>query len=59
MAYHATLDIEGEQFDVVWCRCSIRRSVDLKGRPSSNLYGGQLTILIESSDNNAIFKLIR
>jgi len=58
MAYHATLEIEGERFDVVWCKYSIRRSVDLKGRPSSNLYGGQLTIQIESSDNNEIVKLM-
>jgi len=56
MAYSAILDFEGKEFDVVRCECSISRSVDSKGRPSSNLYGGNVTVQIESTGDNTIFQ---
>lgn len=56
MAYHAILDFEGKEFDVVRCECHIERNVDSKGRPSSNLYGGRITIQIESTDDTMIFE---
>ena len=58
MAYHATLEIESKKFDVVWCECGIRRDVDPKGRPCSDLYGGRVIIQIESTDDNTIFELM-
>jgi hypothetical protein len=58
MAYHATLNIEGHIFDVVRCEFSILRDVDTKGRPSSNLYGGIVSVVIESTDDTTIFDLM-
>jgi len=56
MAYHAILDFEGKEFDVIRSECRIERGVDSKGRPSSNLYGGKVTIQIESNDDTMIFE---
>jgi hypothetical protein len=56
MAYHATLDLEGNKFDVISSECRIERSVDGKGRPSSNLYSGIITIQVESNDDTMIFE---
>ena len=55
MAYNAILNFEENEFDVVKCECSIGRELDSKGRPSSNLYGGTVTIQIESTADNTIF----
>ena len=56
MAYQAILNFEGKKFDVVRCKCSIERSFDSKGRPSSNLYGGKVFVQIESTDDTMIFE---
>jgi len=56
MAYNAILTLDGDEFDVVRCAFSIERDVDSKGRPSSNLYGGRVTIQIESTDDTSIFE---
>lgn len=56
MAYHAILDFEGKEFDVVRSECHIERGVDSKGRPSSNLYGGKITVQVESNDDTMIFE---
>lgn len=56
MAYHAILDFEGKEFDVVRSECRIEREIDSKGRPASNLFGGKITVQIESNDDTMIFE---
>ena len=56
MAYNAILDFEGKEFDVIRSECRIERAVDSKGRPSSNLYGGKVSVQIESNDDTMIFE---
>lgn len=56
MAYHAILNFEEKEFDVVRCESHIEREVDSKGRPSSNLFGYIITIQIESTDDTVIFE---
>ena len=56
MAYQAILNFEEIEFDVVRCECSMERSYDNKGRPSSNLYGGKVFVQIESTDDTTIFE---
>ena len=51
MSFRANLSFEGKEFDVIQCEYSIEREVDSKGRPSSNLYGGKITMLVESTDD--------
>ena len=54
MAFRATLNFGGKEFDVLDCKYNLKRDVDSKGRPSSNIYGGQIRIQVESTDDTSI-----
>jgi len=56
MSFRASLKFEGKEYDIIKCDYSIEREVDHKGRPSSNLYGGRIHIMIESTDDNSIIE---
>lgn len=56
MAFRATLNFGGKEFDVLDCKYSINRDVDIKGRPASNLYGGQITVHVESTEDTSILE---
>ena len=51
MSFRANLSFEGKEYDVIQCDFTIEREVDSKGRPSSNLYGGKINIMVESTDD--------
>ena len=55
MAFRANLAFEGENFDVLKCEYSVKRDVDSKGRPSSNLYGAIIKIVVESTSKISLF----
>ena len=54
MAFRAKLQFEGKDYDVLDCNYSFRRDVDAKGRPSSNVYGGNVYVTVESTDDTKI-----
>lgn len=54
MAFRAKLNFEGKEYDVLDCNYSFRRDIDLKGRPSSNVYGGNIYVTVESTDDTKI-----
>lgn len=54
MAFRANLKFEGKDYDVLDCNYSFRRDVDLKGRPSSNVYGGNIYISVEATEDTTI-----
>ncbi|MDR1222188.1 MAG: type VI secretion system needle protein Hcp [Tannerella sp.] len=54
MAFRAKLQFEGKDYDVLQCNYSFKRDVDLKGRPSSNVYGGNIFLEVESTDDTKI-----
>jgi len=54
MAFRANLKFEGQDYDVLQCDYSFRRDVDMKGRPSSNVYGGTINLVIESTEDTKI-----
>lgn len=54
MAFRANLKFEGQEYDVLECSYSFRRDVDLKGRPSSNVYGGNIYVEIEATEDTKI-----
>ena len=56
MAFRATLSFAGKEFDVLDCTYSLKRDVDSKGRPSSNIYGGQIRLHVESTDDTSILE---
>jgi len=54
MAFRSNLNFEGKDYDVLQCDYSFHRDIDLKGRPSSNVYGGRINIEIESTDDSTV-----
>lgn len=56
MAFRATLTLGGKEFDVLDCKYNLKRDVDSKGRPSSNIYGGQIRIHVESTEDTSILE---
>ena len=54
MAFRANLKFEGQEYDVLDCDYSFRRDVDMKGRPSSNVYGGTINVVVESTEDTKI-----
>lgn len=56
MAFRATLSLGGKEFDVLDCDYSLKRDVDSKGRPSSNIYGGKVRVHIESTEDVSILE---
>jgi len=56
MAFRATLNYGGKEFDVLDCKYSLNRDVDIKGRPSSNIYGGKITVHVESTEDTSILE---
>lgn len=47
MAYSSTLDLDGTLYDVLGGDVGFTRSVDVKGRPSSHVMGGQISFSVE------------
>jgi hypothetical protein len=57
MAFRATLNFKGGgTFDILDCKYSLKRDVDSKGRPSSGIYGGKITLHIESTEDTSILE---
>lgn len=56
MSFRANLSFEGENFDVIKFNYDVKRDVDSKGRPASNLYGGKVNITVESTSKVALFE---
>lgn len=56
MAFRATLSLGGKEFDVLDCDYSLRRDVDSKGRPASNIYGGKVRVHVESTEDTSILE---
>lgn len=56
MAFRATLNLAGKEFDVLDCDYKLERDVDAKGRPASNIYGGKLRVRVESTEDTSILE---
>jgi hypothetical protein len=56
MAFRATLNLGGKEFDVLDCEYKLERDVDAKGRPSSNIYGGKVRVHVESTEDTSILE---
>jgi hypothetical protein len=56
MAFNATLTFGGKEFDVLDASYKLRRDVDSKGRPASNIYGGTVTVRVESTEDTSILE---
>lgn len=56
MAFNAKLNFGGKEFDVLDCSYNLKRDIDSKGRPASNIYGGEVTVHVESTDDTSILE---
>lgn len=56
MAFRATLHFGGKDFDNLDCSYNLKRGVDSKGRPSSNIYGGQICVHVEYTEDTSILE---
>jgi hypothetical protein len=56
MAFRATLNFGGREFDVLDCSYKLNRDVDSKGRPASNIYGGVIKVHVESTEDTSILE---
>ncbi len=55
MAYTAYLTVDGEKFRVHQLSYSMYQNTDETGRPSSEVFGGQLHLEVESKQDNNLF----
>lgn len=56
MAFRATLNFGGKEFDVLDCSYKLTRDIDSKGRPASNIYGGIIKVHVESTEDTSILE---
>ena len=55
-SFRASLELGGKEFDVLYSDYSFTRSTDNKGKPSSNVYGGRVTLEIESTADTSVIE---
>lgn len=56
MAFRASLQLAGKEYDVLDCDYKLERDVDTKGRPASNVYGGKIRVKVESTEDTSILE---
>ncbi|ADB40105.1 type VI secretion system tube protein TssD [Spirosoma linguale] len=54
MPYSSKLTLGAEKYDILGGDIGFTRSVDLKGRPSSHVMGGQFSFTIEVTDKSTL-----
>lgn len=56
MAFKATLKIGSKEYDVISASYAFNRDIDVKGRPASRVYGGNISIAVESTEDTSIIE---
>ena len=54
MAFKALLEIEGNEYQVLFSKIDMTRHVDGKGCVSSEVKGGRVNVKVKSTDNTTI-----
>lgn len=55
-SFRASLELGGKEFDVLFSDYSFSRDTDKKGKPASNVYGGRITVEIESTEDTSVIE---
>lgn len=55
-SFRASLELAGKTVDVLYSTYEFTRQVDKKGKPSSGVYGGEITFRIESTADSSIIE---
>ena len=53
-SFKATFKLDGNEFDVISCVYSFGQSTDEKGRPASDVQGGNISLQISVDDDSSI-----
>ena len=56
MAFKALLEIEGNEYQVLFSKIDMVRHVDGKGSVSSEIKGGRVNVKVKSTDNTTIIE---
>jgi len=56
MSFKAKLKFGAKEYDVLSVSYSFNRDVDHKGRPSSTVYGGTVSVSVESTEDSTILE---
>jgi hypothetical protein len=56
MSFKAIFKADGKEYNVLSCNYSMRQDYDVTGRPSSVVRGGIVNLVVESTDNSALFE---
>ena len=56
MSFKALLDVAGKKYNVLDCTYSLQQEIDATGRPSSVTRGGQITMVVESTNGTELFE---
>lgn len=55
-SFRAVLELKGEQMDVLFSSIEFSRKTDSKGKPVTSVFGGRITVTIESTENTFIIE---
>lgn len=53
-SFSALFKVDGQEYDVMNCNYSFGQSTDEKGRPASNVQGGNIFVQISASDDDGL-----
>ncbi len=55
-SFRASLEIGGKKFDVLYSEYAFNRDTDKKGKIASSVYGGKVTVTIESTEDTSVIE---
>jgi len=56
MSFKAILTIDSKEYPVLGCSYNLNRMVDHTGRPSSEVMGGEINLMVEAGDESEWFE---
>lgn len=56
MSFKATFSVDGNDYRILKCDYSLTQMIDDTGRPSSTTRGGVINVVVESTDDTALFE---
>ncbi len=56
MAFRASLELNGKEFDVLYSNYEFSRNNDPKGMPSSSVLAGRRKVTIESTEETSVIE---
>ena len=56
MAFRASMEVAGKEYDVLFSDYEFSRNTDTKGKPSSNILGGRIEVIVESTEDTTLIE---